>query len=210
MVWVLGPMNWLFLVALGLIPAAIVVYLLLRGRRGRSETEREFSDALRRMMAPRDIGGYPRPGGATQGATGRKQDRPDAGAPVPPVPTGARAETTDALPGRGHADTATPAAAREDDTMPAQLVQMQPPLAIPPSLAIIEGFVPGDDMLELTLDEDEVAAAEAAGVRLEVRVERSSTGHGSLITVGGTPLAFVRGAVEVRPRDVILKVEKSK
>ncbi|MFM2354938.1 MAG: hypothetical protein RLZZ528_674 [Pseudomonadota bacterium] len=79
---------------------------------------------------------------------------------------------------------------------------------LPAGLSIIEGFVPGDDMLELTLDEDEVAAAEAAGVRLDVRVERASAGQGSLVTVGGTPLAFIRGNAQVTPRDVILRVEK--
>lgn len=77
-----------------------------------------------------------------------------------------------------------------------------------PDLAIIDSFVPGDDLLELTLDEDEVAAAERAGVPLDIRVERSSTGRGSLITVAGTPLAFVRGSTHVTPRDVILRVER--
>ena len=196
MVWVIGPMTWFLLIALGLIPWVVAVRHVLRRNdpafRAKSAARLEFDDALRRMMSA-DLSGIPllaseRAGNSSQPSDVIRKSERVVEMQVAPV----------ALPPNA-----------KEDTMPDEIRQLQAQgTSLPAGLSIIEGFVPGDDLLELTLDEDEVAAAEAAGIRLDVRVERASTGQGSLVTVGGTPLAFVRGNAQVTPRDVILRVEK--
>jgi hypothetical protein len=200
-------MTWLVLIALGMIPWVIAVNHVLRRQnpasRAKSAARREFDDALRRMLAP---------------AAEVVPSRNLSGMPVSPQPP----DVLDSAPHVQVAPQHEPVAAAAETSRPkdertiAREKRMREAIRhvqtdnknLPAGLSIIEGFVPGDDMLELTLDEDEVAAAEAAGVRLDVRVERASAGQGSLVTVGGTPLAFIRGNAQVTPRDVILRVEK--
>lgn len=197
MVWVIGPMTWMILIALGLIPWVVAVRHVLRRQnpasRAKSAAKREFDDALRRMLSAEETGVF-QPASARAGISAQ---------PVDVIEKTIGAEQPQNTP-------VAPEPVVKEDMMPEAIRQLQMQgQSLPAGLSIIEGFVPGDDLLELTLDEDEVAAAEAAGLKLDVRVERASAGQGSLVTVGGTPLAFIRGNAQVTPRDVILRVEKA-
>ena len=204
-------MTWLILIALGLIPWVIAVNRVVNGQtpeaRARKAARREFDDALRRMLAPRpEMGEVPRLSVVPSPAQSQVVlgSQPPAGI-VPEPAAVAKPKQTIPAPAAP-----TPAPAKKpEDKMPETIRNIAPQAAgLPAGLSIIEGFIPGDDLLELTLDEEEVAEAEAAGVRLDVRVERASAGQGSLVTVGGTPLAFIRGNAQVTPRDVILRIGK--
>lgn len=204
-------MSLVVMIALGLIPWVIAIERLIRGRSrdleasGDIRVPEKASDAgptapaAANLLADDTLFGAINTETPSPAADRSRPADPPARAPAA-GPTG-----PDAL--RGVAVTTEDAAMAISTSSLAHAADRQWP-RISPDLAIIDGFIPGDDMLELTLDETEVAAAEQAGVRLDIRVERSSTGRGSLITVGGTPLAFVRGSTQVSPRDVVLRIDR--
>lgn len=202
-------MSLIVMIALGLVPWAIAVERLIRGR------NRDL-----------DMAGMDRPnslshGGTTVDTENTKLLADDTlfGAIISDTsnpandPSGPLVEAASPQQRATMGASAAAATTKEATQMATNSLSRATPPAhqwprISPDLAIIDDFVAGDDMLELTLDEAEVAAAERAGVKLDIRVERSSTGRGSLITVGGTPLAFVRGSTHVTPRDVVLRVDR--
>lgn len=208
-----NSMSLFLMIALGLIPWLIAVERLVRGRNRdldrtgiarpamSSPSTADARDNHSKLLADDTLFGA-----ITSDTAPSVSEPPMPGATTPGTASGLRVlPDTDIVPGGTDAS--------GDDIMAVGSATAEAPgertwPRMSPDLAIIDSFVPGDDLLELTLDEEEVAAAERAGVALDIRVERSSTGRGSLITVAGTPLAFVRGSTQVTPRDVILRVER--